>query len=253
MGFSLDPDFEFEDEVEPKPKKKRGGPVIHRKPTTKDKENSEIHRRVHEQNCLAQHKSSSWEHYTPESWVKLVRELMGGITLDPASSWLANTTVKADYWHGLQKDGTLTDGLAVPWTGKVFLNPPGGNTVLVRNELSGVSRSYPVLWWMKLISEYMKGNIEQAVYIAFSLEQLVFTQREDTLPIAGYPLCIPKKRGQFYYPDNTIDGKPTPLSNQVIGSQPTHGNAIVYLPPKDDPLAVEKFFDLFSTVGCVRV
>jgi len=59
------------------------------------------------------------EWWTPPAIIEAARASMGGIDLDPASCAEAQETVRADRWIGLPDDG-----LAHPWSGKVWLNPP---------------------------------------------------------------------------------------------------------------------------------
>ena len=59
------------------------------------------------------------EWYTPNEYVESARRVMGSIDLDPASSEIANQTVKASIFY-TKEDG----GLGKPWTGNIFLNPP---------------------------------------------------------------------------------------------------------------------------------
>jgi ParB family chromosome partitioning protein len=68
---------------------------------------------------LTSSESSEW--YTPALYVEAVREVLGSIDVDPASSAEANTVVKAARFY----DAT-EDGLAHAWPGAVFCNPPYG-------------------------------------------------------------------------------------------------------------------------------
>lgn len=59
------------------------------------------------------------EWYTPADLIECARKLLGTIDLDPASSALANQTVRANTWYGVEEDG-----LAQRWQGRVWMNPP---------------------------------------------------------------------------------------------------------------------------------
>jgi len=60
------------------------------------------------------------DYYTPKEVMERVRECFGGsISLDPASHPVANRVVAADTFYGKQENG-----LAQPWFGDVWLNPP---------------------------------------------------------------------------------------------------------------------------------
>lgn len=63
--------------------------------------------------------SGEIENYTPSKYVELVRAVMGSIDIDPASSDLAQRTVKAKTYYTQE-----TDGLSKEWRGNIFLNPP---------------------------------------------------------------------------------------------------------------------------------
>ena len=183
---------------------------------------------------LVQHSAATVEHYTPREFIEAAREVMGVISLDPASTMSVNhELVHADMFFSKE-----TDGLQMPWWGSVWLNPPGG-TVRTGKKV----QSNSVVWWQKLLDEYHAGHTKQAVFLGFSIE-ILSTSQSATQSLLDFPICIPRKRIDFLR--ETEAGVFTP------GKQPSHANVIAYLPPKDDPWAVEKFAQVFSKFGVVR-
>lgn len=63
--------------------------------------------------------NDSGEWYTPHWIIDLIKEVLGEIDLDPASSPEANKYIKARRIYTIKDDG-----LKKPWFGKVFVNPP---------------------------------------------------------------------------------------------------------------------------------
>lgn len=72
-----------------------------------------------------QQNSGNNERYTPKEYIDAAREVLGVINLDPASSELANETVKAEKFYTSENDG-----LAQEWYGNIWLNPPYAKDLL---------------------------------------------------------------------------------------------------------------------------
>jgi hypothetical protein len=193
-----------------------------------------LERRDSEKRIVAQHSSKSAEHYTPEDVIKSARWLMGDIDLDPASNCLANERIQAKKYFGYTENGVFCDGLIPSWHGKVWLNPPGGNTADIRPELSFISRSFPCVWWGKLISEYEIGNVEQAMFLVYQLNMLQAVQNVKGVfkTFFDFSMCFFKERLRFGYPEDTFQGLPIKGTRIINSQQPPGASAIVYLYPK---------------------
>jgi hypothetical protein len=194
---------------------------------------------------IAQHSSASVEHYTPDAVLDAARAMMGGIDLDPASNKLANIRVKASKFFDEN-----TDGLRASWSGRVFLNPPGGK--VRKNEkgfwepvLRGPGRSSAAVWWEKLWTEWYEGRVTEAIFLGFTLEVLRSTQPRAW--IGNYPFCVPTERLRFL----TFNGE-----NFEEQKSPTHANIITYLPApigRARDGGMFRFRDAFSSIGAVRL
>jgi len=74
---------------------------------------------------IPQHLSNSDAHFTPPHVVEATRTALGvEIDLDPASCASANTVVRAN--RAKRVYTVVDDGIVQPWSGRVFVNPPGG-------------------------------------------------------------------------------------------------------------------------------
>jgi ParB family chromosome partitioning protein len=167
-----------------------------------------------------QHSSRQDDWGTPDWLIAKVKEVLGNITLDPASCSAANKIVGAEIFYTKEDNG-----LFMPWKGKVFLNPPGGK--------SGKS-SNTKLFWDKLSMGYENNEIEEAVFMGFSVEALQTTQG-CKYPIMRYPFCVPSKRVQFV---------------NLLGEAkyaPSHSNVIVYLGRNP-----ERFEEVFKEIGAIK-
>lgn len=195
--------------------------------------------------------SLSNEHYTPTEIVEAAREAMRGIDLDPASCAKANRAIKARRFFAQKDNGYLKD-----WSGKVLLNPPGGwcdnhgRTIVKKKDEPPCTetgacglrpghvhvgrQSSQVAWWFKLASEYLYGQVTEAIFICFSIELLQTCQTYEPSPSAGltkdlalpmdFPFCLPSTRLAYLHENDR--------GQLVVGKQPTHASMIVYLPPK---------------------
>lgn len=180
---------------------------------------------------IAEHLSTSNEHYTPPHIVLAARAVLGRIDLDPASCAAANTLVQASRFFSKYEDG-----LAREWSGRVFLNPPGGRVGAISEQKK---------WWRKLADEYAAGRVIAAIYLGFNIQILQTSQvgctGEMVLPM-HFPLCVPARRVKFVHDHG---GK------LVAGGSPAHASVIVYLPPKDVSGARSAFAKAFSPIGAV--
>jgi hypothetical protein len=179
---------------------------------------------------------------------------------------LANTIVKANSWFGLGTkklkenfgvDPLECDGLAHSWDGNTFLNPPGGDTAKLRPELQDLSRSYPCIWWGKLVNEWMIGNVEQACFLIFQLNLFQSVQKLDGVPYTffDFPMVVFKDRLRFLYPLDTVDGLPAPNTTLEVGDAPPGGSALVWLPPREEYIrgvcGLDEFRSVFEGFGAL--
>ncbi len=155
--------------------------------------------------------SESVEWYTPGIYTDAARSVLGGIDLDPASSDTANRTVRAARFFSLAQDG-----LAQPWAGRVWMNPP-----------YGVQGPHFV---GKLIEEYQGGRVTAAVALLNSSATGAGWFR----PLWDYTLCFTYARIDFV----TEDGR--------ISNASPHGSVFAYFGPR-----AETFAETFQTFGAI--
>lgn len=234
------------------------------------------------------HSVLSNEKYTPEHIVEAARLVLGHFDLDPATSEIANRRVRAE------KIFTAEDGDATfeeDWHGRVFLNPPGGQRLVIHG--SGLG-SNPAIFWAKLMYEWWhEKTVEAAIFIGFTMEVCTTTQSIFEFPLAEFPLCYPKARicfdelrkeriGQLEARMAKVQKEADKLALRkkierlqssteeiVSGGEPPHGNVIALVPPREERFSglsmtgrpwvgwkgptIDKFQDVFSEVGYVRI
>lgn len=141
------------------------------------------------------HSSESVEWYTPPDLFERVAAQHGPFDLDPA------TDPRSPIWPLVERHWTVADdGLAQPWNGKIWCNPPYGRTIR--------------LWTRKAAEEFAAGRASRVV--------LLVPARPDTgwwneaLEAGAVPEFI-RGRVRFVLPDGTrLAGAPFPSALLVF-------------------------------------
>lgn len=162
--------------------------------------------------------SKSVEWYTPPEIITLVKEFLGTIHIDPASS------ASAQEWIGAKTYYTSRDnGLKHSWRGNLWLNPPYGSQNKKNNNY-GVTA-----WCHKAIEEYDRGNVLQGIILVGGTSKGVRSLRQ------RFIRCEPTKRIQFVSPDREKIAPPPPPTFYYLGENG------------------ERFKQMFSAIGDLSV
>jgi hypothetical protein len=148
--------------------------------------------------------SATPEHYTPPKVIDAVVECLGEIALDPCSDITATVPATQRY---TEKD----DGLALPWAGTVYMNPPYGRDIDD--------------WVAKLCEEHAAGGVTEAIALLPARTDTQWFRR-----LRDFPCCFIEGRLTFIGND---DPAPFPSAVFYLGSD------------------VAKFCRHFSTLGDV--
>ncbi len=138
------------------------------------------------------------EWYTPKETIEAVREVMGEIDLDPASSKEAQKVVKAVEWWGEEDNG-----LEQKWSGRVFLNPPFGMP-LVEQFIN------------KALAEWEAGHVKEIIVLTNNATDTEWFRKIGAVATMGFSIG----RVQFWNPDRE--------------AQPRQGQAYFYLGKRED-------------------
>ena len=157
--------------------------------------------------------SGNNEWYTPAKYVELARKVMGGIDTDPATSDVANRTVKAKRIYTAEDDGRGQE-----WEGRVWMNPPYAQPLM-----SDFAEA--------VTSKYQAGEIKQACILVNNATETQWFQR---MLEAASAVCLPKSRIKFVDPQGNPSGAPL------------QGQAIIYMGDRVKPFAAA-----FSDEGAV--
>lgn len=137
------------------------------------------------------------EWYTPAQYIESARKVMGSIDLDPASSTVANETVKASCFFSIDDNG-----LNKQWSGNIWMNPP---------------------YAQPLISQFIdkltkERTYQQAIVLVNNATETTWGQQ---LIEASSAICLHKGRIRFVAPSGELGQ--SPLQGQMlcyIGSAP---------------------------------
>lgn len=161
------------------------------------------------------HNSGNNEWYTPPEYIEAARKVMGRIDTDPASCELANKTVRAKHFFGIEQDG-----LAQEWTGNVWMNPPYG-------------QPYISDFAQKFVDKFQNGEFDQACVLVNNATETGWFK---SLAESCSAVAFIKGRIKYFTPDGTQSGSPL------------QGQAILYFGKNP-----QKFANVFCEFGYVFV
>jgi phage N-6-adenine-methyltransferase len=123
------------------------------------------------------------EWYTPKQYIEAACAVLGTIDLDPASSEIAQRTVKASKFFTIE-----TYGLAQKWKGTVWLNPPYAQPLIAN-------------FADKMIAEIGAGQVKTAIMLTRNYTDTAWLQK---LAQAASSICFPRGRVHFEAPAGTF-------------------------------------------------
>jgi phage N-6-adenine-methyltransferase len=156
--------------------------------------------------------TGNFEWYTPAEYVERARRVLGVIDLDPASSALAQETVRATRYFTKEDDG-----LGQEWHGRVWLNPPYNQPVIEQ-------------FIDKLVEETVAGRTTQAILLTHNSSDTAWFHKA---AISAAAFCFTRGRIAFVDTEGERDA-------------PKQGQMFFYFGKKIQPFKAE-----FSDVGTI--
>lgn len=157
------------------------------------------------------HNSGNNEWYTPPEYIAAAREVVGEIDLDPASSEIANSVIKARRFYSIDDDG-----LSKKWRGRVWMNPPYAAGLIDQ-------------FTSKLCKHVAAGDITEAIVLVNNATEAAwFEEMADTAETVMFTFSRVK------FLDSDLNPRGTPLQ----------GQAILYFGPN-----YKKFIKAFSSLA----
>jgi phage N-6-adenine-methyltransferase len=160
--------------------------------------------------------TGEFERYTPAQYIEAARQVLGEIDLDPASSAMAQKTVKAKKYYTAK-----TDGLSHEWRGRVWLNPP-------------YHRDLMPAFVNKMISEFGSGRVTAAIMLTNnctdtdwfvaahgSCSAICFTRGRVKFMEPNGVQMAPTQGQAFFYYGNDVAGFASVFSRFGVGVTPS--------------------------------
>ena len=155
------------------------------------------------------------EWYTPAEYIQAVRDVLGAIDLDPASSEVANKVVGAARFFTAEDDGLTKD-----WTAKtLWMNPPYAQPLIAQ-------------FVERMVLSFSEGRVLEAIVLTHNYTDTAWFHKAEESCNA---ICFTRGRVGFLSPDGDK-------------AAPTQGQAFFYFGPSIDRFAVR-----FQSIGFVVV
>jgi phage N-6-adenine-methyltransferase len=170
-----------------------------------------VHQYVRDGHVRGTEGTGEFERNTPAGYIAAARAVLGAIDLDPASNAQAQRIVKAAHYLTIEDDG-----LAHPWQGRVWLNPPYHRGLLPH-------------FVDKLVREVETGRVAAAVMLTHNSTDTGWFARAQATAAA---ICFTTGRISFLEP-----------GGRELGVPP-QGQAFFYFGPD-----VARFAKVFYRIG----